>query len=46
MDHLADMCRRGRWWVDWWGKTEIEARLRRQPEVVSRYPDIVRLEGH
>lgn len=45
MDHLAEMRRRGQWWVDWWCKAELETRLRRHPEVARRYSDVVSLEG-
>lgn len=43
MDHLNELRRRGKWWVDWWGRTELEARLRRHPDVAARFPDLVAL---
>jgi hypothetical protein len=43
VDHLNELRRRGAWWIDWWGRTELEARLRRHPEIAARYPDIIRL---
>lgn len=43
MNHLTELRRRGQWWVDWWGQTELEERVRRQPEIAGRFPDIVRL---
>ncbi len=45
MNHLAELRRRGQWWVDWWGRTELEARVRRHPEVAVRYRDIVTLDA-
>ncbi|MBP2297077.1 hypothetical protein [Azospirillum rugosum] len=42
-DHLLEMRRRGRFWVDWWQQSEVEHRLRRNPDIASRYSDIVRL---
>lgn len=43
-DHLREMRRRGQFWVDWWGKPEIEHRLRRNSDLAARYSDVVRLE--
>jgi Restriction endonuclease len=34
--------RRNRYWTDWWDRTELEVRLRRNPDILSRYPDIVK----
>lgn len=44
MNHLAELRRRGKWWVDWWGQTELEERVRRNPEVAGRFLDLVRLD--
>ncbi|KQZ59124.1 hypothetical protein ASD53_05970 [Lysobacter sp. Root559] len=44
MNHLAELRRRGQWWVDWWGQTELEERVRRNPEVAELFPDIVKLD--
>ncbi|MET4448503.1 hypothetical protein ABIB75_006813 [Bradyrhizobium sp. GM2.2] len=40
MNHLDELRRKGGWWVDWWGRSELEERLRRHPELaapLSRY---------
>lgn len=42
-DHLLAMRQRGSTWVDWWQQSEIEARLRRHPDITARYRDVVRL---
>lgn len=43
MNHLDDLRRKGDWWIDWWSHSELEARLRRHPEIAARYPGIVTL---
>lgn len=43
MNHLDELRRKGDWWVDWWGRSEMEERLRRHPEIAARYSDIVTL---
>jgi hypothetical protein len=45
MNHLAELRRRGQWWVEWWGQTELEERVRRYPELAGRFPDLIRLDG-
>jgi hypothetical protein len=45
INHLTELRRRGPWWIDWWGRTELEERVRRHPEVAARYADIVRLNA-
>jgi len=44
MNHLAELRRRGQWWVDWWGQAELEERVRQHPDLVERYRDIVMLD--
>lgn len=39
--HLESLKRR-MWFVDWWTRLEMEARLRRHPDVADRYRVIVR----
>jgi hypothetical protein len=43
IDHLNELRRKGDWWIDWWGRSELEARVRRHPEVAARYQDVVEL---
>lgn len=31
-----------KWFVDWWTRQEIEQRLRRHPDITSRYSQVVR----
>jgi hypothetical protein len=45
LDHLNELRRRGSFRVDWWGRAEIDQRLRRHPEITVRYPDLVRLQA-
>lgn len=40
--HLEDMRRRGQYWVEWWGRTQLEQRLRQQPHIAGRYADLVK----
>lgn len=42
-DHLTALRRDQRYWVDWWGRLEIERRLRRHPEIAARFSDLVTL---
>lgn len=42
-DHLTDLRRDQQYWVDWWGRVEIERRLRRHPEIAARFSDLVDL---
>ena len=44
--HLEELRRRGQYWVEWWGKTQLEERLRRHPQIAKRYPDVVKLRDH
>ena len=40
-DHLDRLRRGQRFWIDWWGRPEIDLRLRRNPELTKRYTDLV-----
>ena len=42
IDLLDEIERRGDYFTGWWGRREIEQRLRRNPQVLRRYGDIVR----
>jgi hypothetical protein len=42
IDLLEEVGRRGDYFTGWWGRTEIEQRLRRNPQILRRYDDIVR----
>ena len=39
--HLDRLRQRLHWHIDWWTRLEIEQRLRRHPDVLARYPEIV-----
>ncbi|MGW6236838.1 restriction endonuclease [Streptomyces sp. NPDC055094] len=41
IDYLLGLRTRGDFFTDWWGRHEIEDRLRRNPDVANRYPDMV-----
>lgn len=43
MDHLDRMRRAGHFWIDWWGRAELDRRVRARPEVASRYSDLLTL---
>ncbi|MGP3967388.1 restriction endonuclease [Streptomyces sp. 6N223] len=40
-DFLIRLRERGDYFTDWWGRNEIEDRLRRNPDIAGRYRDIV-----
>lgn len=40
-DRLDKMRKKGNYWIEWWGKTEIEQQLRRNLYIVDKFPDIV-----
>jgi hypothetical protein len=40
-DHLEKRRSEGKFWVDWWTRYEIEERLRRHPDLVNKYPQVV-----
>ncbi|MFE2426990.1 restriction endonuclease [Streptomyces sp. NPDC059373] len=46
IDLLDEVQRRGPYFTGWWGRVEIEQRLRRNPQVLKRYSDIVRPAGY
>ncbi|AYA16299.1 hypothetical protein DCW30_27690 [Streptomyces alfalfae] len=41
IDLLDEIAQRGDYFTGWWGRAEIEQRLRRNPQVLRRYVDIV-----
>lgn len=43
-EHLYKMRTDGKIWVDWWTRSEIEERLRRNRHIVTQYPDIVQFK--
>lgn len=43
-EHLYKMRTDGKVWVDWWTRSEIEERLRRNRHIVTQYPDIVQFK--
>ena len=43
--HLEKLRYRSAWSVDWWNRSDIELRLRRNSDVAARYPDVVALES-
>ena len=44
MSYLETLPRQG-YWVDWWGRQQIEDRLRRLPHVTARFGDLVKLQS-
>jgi hypothetical protein len=42
IDLLNEIGRRGDYFTSWWDRTKIEQRLRRNPQILKRYADIVR----
>lgn len=42
IDYLLGLRSRGDFFTDWWGRREIEDRLRRNPDIANRYPDMVK----
>jgi hypothetical protein len=45
INYLETLRRQG-YWVDWWGRPQIEDRLRRRPHIATRFSDLVRLQSH
>lgn len=41
-DYLTKLRNKGNYWVDWWTRNELEDRLRENPEIVKRYPDLIK----
>lgn len=44
-DHLEKLKEQKGYFIDWWNREDIEIRLRRHPEVLERYPNIVNIFG-
>ncbi|HEX8211774.1 MAG TPA: restriction endonuclease [Longimicrobium sp.] len=42
-DHLDHLRRRGRFWIDWWTRTEIEEKLQAHPDIIGWFSDVVRV---
>ncbi|MFJ4855732.1 restriction endonuclease [Streptomyces sp. NPDC088730] len=40
-DHLLNLRKRMGYFTDWWGRAEIEDRLRKNPDIALRYTDVV-----
>ncbi len=40
-EHLEKLRNGGRYWVDWWTRSEIEEKLRMYPDIAARFPNIV-----
>lgn len=40
-EHLASL--QGQYFVEWWNQRDWEERLRRQPQIALRYPELVTL---
>ncbi|MGW1993244.1 restriction endonuclease [Embleya sp. NPDC001921] len=45
IDLLDEMRSRGDYFTGWWGRLEIEQRLRKHPEIVKQFRDVVRAVG-
>jgi hypothetical protein len=41
-DHLEKLRSEGKFWVDWWTRSEIEDRLKESLDILAKYPNIVR----
>ena len=39
-DHLDNMRIKGKYWIDWWTRQEIDERLKSNPDLISKYPEI------
>ncbi len=44
IDHLDGLRRRGLYWIDWWGRRELDRRLRNHADLVNRYPDLLKVQ--
>lgn len=44
VDYLTKVPAKRNVWADWWTQPEIEERLRSNVDIVSRYPDLFRME--
>ena len=45
VDYIESIRRRNLFWIDSWTKSDIEARLRANPSVAIRFPEIVTING-
>lgn len=43
--HLDMLKERGNVWTEWWTRSEIETRLRKNPKILERFSSIVRFEN-
>lgn len=43
-EHLEKLRNGGKYWVEWWTRSEIEDRLRANLDIVSRFPNIVQIQ--
>jgi hypothetical protein len=43
-EHLENLRNRGKYWVDWWTRSEIEEKLRIHPDIAARFPNVVRVQ--
>ena len=41
-EHLEKLKARGKLWIDWWNRVDIEERLRKNPDIAMRYQKIVK----
>ena len=39
-DHLDSLREKGKFWVDWWTKQEIEERIRKNEDLLNLYPNV------
>lgn len=46
IDYLEKINKRGEYWVDWWGRIEIEDRLRANRDIANRYTHIIKTIDH
>jgi hypothetical protein len=43
-EYLEKLRNGGKYWVEWWTRTEIEHKLRMNLDIVSRFPKIVQIQ--
>ena len=46
IDYLKSLRKKGDYFTDWWGRSELEFRLRRNPDIARRYSDIIKIISH
>lgn len=39
-DFLDRMRTKGEYWIDWWTRQEIDERLKRNPDLIAKYPEV------